>query len=203
MQKKFDIQNPILGNLFTQVNANQVSDKRVKELLGNIKNDEIQRRLNELRRDTTNNNNDDDDNINFNFHDGDDDVNDGEMDADDLLNKYDNVRRLPILKPRSQKYEDELLHRYDRLKPKTDETDLLCKFDKRKKPLFRDIPPSPPLSLKKKGYSNDEESLILPGPPSSPPQPPPRPDILQTDFDQSITNLINKANNVIEMVPKK
>ena len=49
MQKKFDIQNPILRNLLTQVNANQVNNKRVKELLGNIKNDEIQRRLDELR----------------------------------------------------------------------------------------------------------------------------------------------------------
>ena len=38
--------------------------------------------------------------------------------------------------------------------------------------------------------------------PSSPPQPPPRPDILQTNFDRPITNLINKANNVIEMVTK-
>ena len=63
MQKN-DIQNPILKNLLTQVNENQVRDKRVKELLGNIKDDEIQRRLDELRRDT-NNNNDDDDNINF------------------------------------------------------------------------------------------------------------------------------------------
>ena len=63
MQKN-DIQNPILKNLLTQVNENQVCDKRVKELLGNIKDDEIQRRLDELRRDT-NNNNDDDDNINF------------------------------------------------------------------------------------------------------------------------------------------
>ena len=41
----------------------------------------------------------------------------------------------------------------------------------------------------------------MPGPPS-PPQPPPRPDILQTNFDRTITNLIDKANNVIEMVPK-
>ena len=63
MQKN-DIQNPILKNLLTQVNENQVRDKRVKELLGNIKDDEIQRRLDELRR-VTNNNNDDDDNINF------------------------------------------------------------------------------------------------------------------------------------------
>ena len=41
----------------------------------------------------------------------------------------------------------------------------------------------------------------MPGPPS-PPQPPPRPDILQTNFDRTIKNLIDKANNVIEMVPK-
>ena len=79
-----------------QVNANQVSDKRVKELLGNIKDDEFQ--TDELRRDATNNNNDDD-NINFNFDDGDDIDNDDNMDDDDLLHKYDNVRRCPIPKP--------------------------------------------------------------------------------------------------------
>ena len=119
-----------------------------------------------------------------------------------MLRKFDNLRRLSILKPRPQKYQDELLHRYDRLKPKTDESDLLCKFDKLKKPLFRDIPPSPPLPLNIKHYSNDKESLILPGPPSSPPRPPPRPDILQTNFDWPITNITDKANNEIEMVTK-
>ena len=67
-----------------------------------------------------------------------------------MLREYDDHRRQPIPKPRPQKYEDELLRRYDRLKPKTDESDLLCKFDKLKKPLFHDIPPSPPLPLKKK-----------------------------------------------------
>ena len=108
-----------------------------------------------------------------------------------MLHKYDNLR-----------YEDELLCRYDRLKPKTDESDLLRKFDKLKKPVFSNIPPSPPPPLKRKDYSDDKESLILPEPPSSPPQPPPRPDILQTNFDRPVTNLINKANNVIEMVPK-
>ena len=76
------------------------------------------------------------------------------------------------------------------------------KFNKLKKPVFCDIPPSPPPPLKRKDYSDEEESLILPGPPSSPPQPPPRPDILQTNFDQPITNLIDKANNVIEIAPK-
>ena len=133
--KKFDIQNPILRNVLTQVNANQVSNKRVKELLDNINDDQIQRRLDELRR-STNNNNDHDDNISFNFDDGDDDDNDGDMDADDLLHKYDNLRRHPIPKPRAQKYENELLRRYNRLKPKTDESTLLRKFDNLKKPVF-------------------------------------------------------------------
>ena len=171
-------------------------------MLDDIKHDEIQRRLDELRRDTNNNNNDNDDNINFNFDDSDDDDNDDDMDADDLLRKYDNLRRRPITKPRPQKYEDELLHRSDRLKPKTDESDLLRQFDKLTKTVFCNIPPSPTLPLKRKVYSDDEESLILPGPPSSPPQPPPRLDILQKNFDRPITNWIDKANNVIEMVPK-
>ena len=68
--------------------------------------------------------------------------------------------------------------------------------------MFCDIPPSSPPPLKRKDYSHDEESLIFPGPSSSPLQPPPRPDILQTNFDRPITNLIDEANNVIEMVPK-
>ena len=91
--------------------------------------------------------------------------------------------------------------RYDRLKSKTDESDLLLKFDKVKRPVFRDIPPLPP-PLKWKDYSNGKESFILPAPLWSSPQPPPRRDILQTNFDQPITNLIGKTNNVIEMVPK-
>ena len=166
-------------------------------MLGNIKDDVIQRRLDELRRDTTANNNDDDDNINLNLDDGDDDDNDDDIDVDDLLCKYDDVRRRPIPKPQPQNYEDQLC-RYDRLKQKTDKSDFLRKFDKLKKLVFHDIPPSPPPPLKRKDYSDDEKSLILPELPSSPATP----DILQTNFDQPITNLIDKANNVIEMVPK-
>ena len=90
------------------------------------------------------------------------------MNADDFLHKYDSLRRCSIPKPSPQKHEDELLRRDNRLKPKTDESDLLCKFDKLKKTVFRDIPPSP-LPPLRKDYSDDEESLILPGPPSSPP----------------------------------
>ena len=77
---------------------------------------------------------------------------DNDNDADDLLHKYDNLRRCQIPKPRPQKYEDELLRRYHRLKTKTDKSDLLRKFDKLKKPVFRDIPPSSPPPLKKKKF---------------------------------------------------
>ena len=42
-KKKIDIQNQLFGNLLTQGNANQVSDARVKELLDNIKDHEIQK----------------------------------------------------------------------------------------------------------------------------------------------------------------
>ena len=52
-------------------------NKTVRELLGNIKDDEIQR-LDELRRHTTNNN-DNYDNINFNFDHGDHNDNDDDM----------------------------------------------------------------------------------------------------------------------------
>ena len=67
---------------------------------GNIKDNEIQRRLDKLRGDTNNNNDDDDNEV--------------DIDVDDLLRKYDNLRRQPIPKPRLQKYEDELLCRYHR-----------------------------------------------------------------------------------------
>ena len=69
MQKKFDIQNPIIGNLLSQVNANKISDAKVKQLLGQAKDEELQARLDRLRKridksdDEDNNNNNN--NINF------------------------------------------------------------------------------------------------------------------------------------------
>ena len=47
--KKFDIQNPVIGNLSSQVNVNKISDAKIKQLLGQTKDDEIQARLNRLR----------------------------------------------------------------------------------------------------------------------------------------------------------
>ena len=48
--KKFDIQNPIIGNLLSQVNANKISDAKVKQLLGQEKDEELQARLDMLRK---------------------------------------------------------------------------------------------------------------------------------------------------------
>ena len=61
--------------------------------------------------------------------------------------------------------------------------------------MFRDIPPSPPLPLKRPDIEKDYDDTFLP------PQTP-TVEALKTDFDRSITNLIDKANNIIEMVTK-
>ena len=37
--KKIDIQNPVIGNLLSQVNTNKISDAKVKQLLGQAKDD--------------------------------------------------------------------------------------------------------------------------------------------------------------------
>ena len=68
--KKFDIQNPIIGNLLSQVNANKISDAKVKQLLGQAKDEELQARLDRLRKridksDDEDNNNNNNNNINF------------------------------------------------------------------------------------------------------------------------------------------
>ena len=56
--------------------------------------------------------------------------------------------------------------------------------------MFQDIPPSP---LKRPDIDYDDTFL--------PPQTP-TVEVLKTDFDRPIINLIDKANNIIEMVPK-
>ena len=48
--KKFDVQNPIIGNLLSQVNANQIGEKEVKELFSKAEDEKISRRLDALRR---------------------------------------------------------------------------------------------------------------------------------------------------------
>ena len=86
--KKIDIQNPVIGNLLSQVNTNKISDARVKQLLVQATDDEIQASLNRLRKiidksdDNNNNTNSDDSDV-------DDDDNVG---GDELRRIYINLR---------------------------------------------------------------------------------------------------------------
>ena len=40
--KKFDIQNPVIWNLLSQLNANKISDAKVKQLISEAKHQELQ-----------------------------------------------------------------------------------------------------------------------------------------------------------------
>ena len=90
--KKIDIQNPIIGNLLSQVNANKITDAKVKQLLGQGKDEELQARLDRLRKridksgDDDNNNN----NNNINFDHSDDD--DNNVGGEELRRRYSNLR---------------------------------------------------------------------------------------------------------------
>ena len=48
--KKFDVQNPVIGNIMSQVNANQLTDAQVKKLLSEGEEAKIRLRLGALRR---------------------------------------------------------------------------------------------------------------------------------------------------------
>ena len=88
---KIDIQKPIIGNLLSEVNGNKISDSKVKQLLGQAKDEELQARLDRLREtidkcnDADNNNN----NNNINFDDSDDD--DNNVGGEELRRRYSNL----------------------------------------------------------------------------------------------------------------
>ena len=110
--KKIDIQNPIIGNLLSQVNANKISDAKVKQLLGQAKDEELQARLDRLRKRIDKSDDDDNNNNNnINFDDRDDDNN---VDGEELRRRYSNLRRPIILS--NDNNEEELFHRYNNLK---------------------------------------------------------------------------------------
>ena len=192
MEKKSDIQNPIIGNLLSQVNANKISDAKVKQLLGQAKDEELQARLDRLRKRIDKSDDDDNNNNNnINFDDRDDDNN---VDGEELRRRYSNLRR-PII-PSNDNNEEELFCRYNNLKAVlNNDEELLRRYNDLRTPLFRDIPPSPPLPLRRPDIEKDYDDTFLP------PQTP-TVEALKTDFDRSITNLIDKANNIIEMVTK-
>ena len=68
--KKFNIQNPIIGNLLSQVDANKISDAKVKGLLSQAKDEELQTRPDRLKKRIDKS--DDNNNNNINFDDNDD-----------------------------------------------------------------------------------------------------------------------------------
>ena len=167
MQKTFDIQNSKIGNLLSRVNANKISNAKLKQLLSEVKDQELQARLDKLKKridksddddDTSNNNN-----INFNDND-DDDNNDG---REELCRRLGNLR-LPII-PSNDNNEEELLPRYNNLKAslKNNEEELLRRCNDLRTPLFRDILPSPPLPLKRPDIEEEYDDTFL-LPPRSP-----------------------------------
>ena len=113
--KKFDIQNPIIGNLSSQVNANKIIDAKVKQLLGQAKDEELHARLDRPRKGIEKSNDDDNNysnNNNINFHDSNDDVNN--VGGEELRRRHSNLRR-PII-PSNDNNEEELFCRYNNLK---------------------------------------------------------------------------------------
>ena len=60
MQKKIDIQNPIISGLLSQVEANKLEDNFLKQKLEDLKNREIASRLIGLRLSSGKNNNNND-----------------------------------------------------------------------------------------------------------------------------------------------
>ena len=124
----------------------------------------------------------------MNFNDSDDNDNDGE----ELRRRFNNLKY--------NNNDEELLCRYNDLRepiPNNSEAEvLLRRYNNLTEPLFQDIPPSPPFPPRRPdvGKGNDDSFL--------PPQLP-IVDVLKTDFDHPITNLVDKTNNIIEMIPKK
>ena len=57
---KFDVQNPVIGNLLSQVNANQLTNKQVKKILDEGEDLKIRTRLDALRNNTDGNDVDED-----------------------------------------------------------------------------------------------------------------------------------------------
>ena len=99
--KKIDIQDPIIVNLLSQVNANNISDTKVKECLSQAKDEELETRLDRLKKRIDQSNDNDNNNINFDDSDGNDN------DSEELHRRFNNLRY--------NNNDEELLRRYNDL----------------------------------------------------------------------------------------
>ena len=73
-----------MGNSLSQVNANKISDAKVKQLVGQPKDEELHARLGRLRKRIDKSDYDDDNNNNINFDDSDDDDDDDDVGGEEL-----------------------------------------------------------------------------------------------------------------------
>ena len=184
--KKFDIQNPIIVELLSQVEANKLVDNILKQKLEDLKNREIASRLTGLRlpsgNDNDNNNNNDDGDSggfgNMNFRSGKPSVLPPQRTAVPVKEK--GVNDLPPSTSRTSRQ-------------KTD--DLIRRFNEFKKPIFRDEPPKPQSPLTDPVIDSIFDDTFF-APPHSPVE-----DVLKPDLKPPLTNF-NKDTNIIEMIPK-
>ena len=108
-----------------------------------------------------------------------------------MLRKYNNLKT-PL------NNEEEFLRRFNNLKAPLSNNDeeLLHGYNDLRTPLFRDVPPSPPPPLRRPDIKREYDDTFLSARQN------PTTDALKTDFDRPITSLIDKANNIIEMILK-
>ena len=156
--------------------------------------------------------NNDDNNANFDDSDDDDDDDDNNNGGDELRQRYNNLRRQTISVDTD---EEELLRKYNNLKrplnseeellrwfnnlkapPSNNDEELLHRYNDLRTPLFQDVPPSPPPTLRRPDIEREYDDTFLPVPQN------PTTDALKTVFDRPITNLIDKANNIIKIITK-
>ena len=133
--KKIDIQNSIIGNLLSQVNANKISDAKVKQLLDQAKNEEHQARLDRLSKRIDKSNDDDNNNNNDNINFGDSDDDDNNVGGEELRRRYTNLRQ-PII-PSNDNTEEEFFRRYNNLKALlNNDEELFRRYNDLRTPLF-------------------------------------------------------------------
>ena len=160
--KNFNIQNLVTGNFITQVDTNKTSDAKVKQLLGQAKDDEIQARLNRSRKridksdDNNNNTNFDDSNVDDDNDDDDDDDDDDDGNnagGNELRWRYNNLRRLTTIPNYND--EEELLRRYNNLKAsRKSKEDLLRRYNDLKHPTLATF------ATKKSGIQKEHSDIF-------------------------------------------